>query len=273
MQIKNLMSENPITIDKNKNICDCLRIMYKDDLSRIPVIKSVEGNKKELVGIISEKDIANKLGSSKYADVAISHFHVSTVMVKDVITVDENADSNEVANILHENNIGALPVMSDDELVGIVTKSDFINLCKGKPFEKISVKDAMTQDIISVAINDRLVHARRVIMDSGIGRLLVSEEHELAGIITSKDIAKAYVSFKKHTPEKHHQAQLKNLVVEDVMSTNIQKVYENDSISEVAEKMLETGFNGYPVSNEDNDVVGIITQSDLLKILIDLESQ
>ncbi|MDD3408650.1 MAG: CBS domain-containing protein, partial [Methanobacteriaceae archaeon] len=66
---------------------------------------------------------------------------------------------------------------------------------------------------------------------------------------------------------------LKNLVVEDVMSTNIQKVYENDSISEVAEKMLETGFNGYPVSNEDNDVVGIITQSDLLKILIDLESQ
>lgn len=273
MQIKNLMSENPITIDKNKNICDCLRIMYKDDLSRIPVVKSIEGNKKELVGIISEKDIANKLGSSKYADVAISHFHVSTVMVKDVITVEEDADSTEVANLLMEKNIGALPVMSNGELVGIVTKSDFINLCKGKPYEKVPVKDVMTEDLISVASNDRLVHARRVILDSGIGRLLVSEDHELAGIITSKDIAKAYVSFKKHVPEKHQPAQLKNLIVEDVMSKNVEKVFENDSIAEVAELMLKTGFNGYPVSNDNDDVVGIITQSDLLKLIIDLESE
>ena len=67
--------------------------MYKDDLSRIPVVKSGEGNKRTCWNYF-RKDIANKLGSSKYADVAISHFHVSTVMVKDVITVEEDADSN-----------------------------------------------------------------------------------------------------------------------------------------------------------------------------------
>ena len=61
------MSENVVSIDKNLNICDCLRMMYKDNLSRIPVTSTNE-NKKELVGIISEKDIANKLGSVKYGD-------------------------------------------------------------------------------------------------------------------------------------------------------------------------------------------------------------
>ena len=83
-------------------------------------------NKKVLVGIISEKDIANKLGSAKYGNMAPSHFHVSTVMVKDLITVDEDDDVTEVAKILIDKNIGAIPVLSDGEMVGIVTKSDHI---------------------------------------------------------------------------------------------------------------------------------------------------
>ncbi|MBO7159444.1 MAG: inosine-5-monophosphate dehydrogenase, partial [Methanobrevibacter sp.] len=33
MKIKNIMSENVVSIDKNLNICDCLRMMYKDNLS------------------------------------------------------------------------------------------------------------------------------------------------------------------------------------------------------------------------------------------------
>jgi CBS domain-containing protein len=154
MKIKNIMSENVVSIDKNLNICDCLRMMYKDNLSRIPVTSTNE-NKKVLVGIISEKDIANKLGSAKYGNMAPSHFHVSTVMVKDLITVDEDDDVTEVAKILIEKNIGAIPVLSDGEMVGIVTKSDFIYLCKAKAYEKISVKDIMTTDIISISADDR----------------------------------------------------------------------------------------------------------------------
>ena len=178
MKIKNIMSENVVSIDKNLNICDCLRMMYKDNLSRIPV----------------------------------------TVMVKDLITVDEDDDVTEVAKILIEKNIGAIPVLSDGEMVGIVTKSDFIYLCKAKAYEKISVKDIMTTDIISISADDRLVHARKVIMDSGVGRLLLTEDNELAGIITSKDIAKAFVSFRKHTPDKYQSSQIKELIAGDYMS-------------------------------------------------------
>ncbi|MCQ2964677.1 MAG: CBS domain-containing protein [archaeon] len=45
MKIKNLMSEDVVSIDKNLNICDCLRLMYKDNLSRIPVVANNEGKK------------------------------------------------------------------------------------------------------------------------------------------------------------------------------------------------------------------------------------
>ncbi len=272
MKIKNIMSENVVSIDKNLNICDCLRMMYKDNLSRIPVTSTNE-NKKVLVGIISEKDIANKLGSAKYGNMAPSHFHVSTVMVKDLITVDEDDDVTEVAKILIEKNIGAIPVLSDGEMVGIVTKSDFIYLCKAKAYEKISVKDIMTTDIISISADDRLVHARKVIMDSGVGRLLLTEDNELAGIITSKDIAKAFVSFRKHTPDKYQASQIKELIAGDYMSTNVETISQYATVPQLADAMLETGYNGYPVVDDEDQIIGIVTQSDLLKLIYEMETQ
>ena len=272
MKIKNIMSENVVSIDKNLNICDCLRMMYKDNLSRIPVTSTNE-NKKVLVGIISEKDIANKLGSAKYGNMAPSHFHVSTVMVKDLITVDEDDDVTEVAKILIEKNIGAIPVLSDGEMVGIVTKSDFIYLCKAKAYEKISVKDIMTTDIISISADDRLVHARKVIMDSGVGRLLLTEDNELAGIITSKDIAKAFVSYTKHTPDKYQASQIKELIAGDYMSTNVETISQYATVPQLADAMLETGYNGYPVVDDEDQIIGIVTQSDLLKLIYEMETQ
>lgn len=272
MKIKNIMSENVVSIDKNLNICDCLRMMYKDNLSRIPVTSTNE-NKKVLVGIISEKDIADKLGSAKYGNMAPSHFHVSTVMVKDLITVDEDDDLTDVAKVLIDKNIGAIPVLSDGEMVGIVTKSDFIYLCKAKAYEKISVKDIMTSDIISISADDRLIHARKVIMDSKVGRLLLTEDNELAGIITSKDIAKAFVSFRKHTPDKYQASQIKELIAGDYMSTNVETISQDASIPQLADAMLETGYNGYPVVDYDDQIIGIVTQSDLLKLIYEIETQ
>ena len=187
MKIKNIMSENVVSIDKNLNICDCLRMMYKDNLSRIPVTSTNE-NKKVLVGIISEKDIANKLGSAKYGNMAPSHFHVSTVMVKDLITVDEDDDVTEVAKILIDKNIGAIPVLSDGEMVGIVTKSDFIYLCKAKAYEKISVKDIMTVNPKAVQDTCSLSKAEELFKTYNVHTLVVvNNNDEFVGFVDLKD--------------------------------------------------------------------------------------
>ncbi|OQD58315.1 hypothetical protein MBBAR_21c00340 [Methanobrevibacter arboriphilus JCM 13429 = DSM 1125] len=271
MQVKNLMSEELVTIDKDQNICDALRLMKKHKISRLPVTNQNENNEKELVGIIAEKDIATKLGSSKYGNLAPSHFHVSTVMVKDVITVEDDMDINKTAKMILEKNIGAVPVTSNGDLVGIITKSDFIDICKGKAYEKILVTEIMSSELISVSSQDRLVHARRVIMDSNIGRLLINENNELAGILTSKDIARALTSFRKHVPDKYKQAQIKNILVEEAMSPNVNRILSDASVSDVANAMLETGYNGYPIVNEEDQVIGIVTQSDLLGLIVDLE--
>ena len=266
MQIKNLMSEDLITVDKDQNLSDALKLLRKHNVSRLPVT-----NKKELVGIISERDIASKLGSSKAEHMPASRFHISSVMVKDVITVPETMQLGDVAKVMLDKGIGSVPVMRDDQMVGIVSKADFVTLAVGIAFDKIAVKEIMTKNVISVSPADRLVHARRKMMDNHVGRLLVIDDDKLVGMITSKDLMRAFIDFRKNVPEKYQKSQIKEVLVEDIMSSNPQYVSKEMSISDVSKIMMETGFNGLPVV-EEGKVVGIITQTDILRLIEKLES-
>ncbi len=267
MQIKNLMSEDLITIDKDQNLSDALKLLRKHNVSRLPVI-----NNKELVGIISERDIANKLGSSKYESMPASRLHVSSVMVKDVFTVSKTMQLDEVAKIMLEKGIGSLPIVDDDDkMIGIVSKADFVTLAVGIAFDKITVKEIMSDDLISVSPSERLVHARRQMIEFKVGRLPVIEEGKLVGMLTSKDLMRAFIDFRKKVPEKYQKSQIKEVLVEDIMSSNPIFTSKQTNISEVAKIMMDTGFNGLPVV-EDDDVVGIITQTDILRLIEKLES-
>ena len=267
MQIKNLMSEDIITVDKDQNLSDALKLLRKHNVSRLPVT-----NNKELVGIISERDIANKLGSSKYESMPASRLHISSVMVKDVITVPETMQLDEVARLMLENGIGSVPVMDeDDKMVGIVSKADFVTLAVGIAFDKITVKEIMTKELVVVSPTDRLVHARRQMMEAHVGRVPVVDEEDLKGMVTSKDLMRAFIDFRKKVPEKYQKSQIKEVLVEDIMSSNPTVTTKDATISEVAKVMMDTGYNGLPVVEGDK-IVGIITQTDILRLIEKLES-
>jgi CBS domain-containing protein len=266
MQIKNLMSEDLITVDKDQNLSDALKLLRKNNVSRLPVV-----NNKELVGIISERDIAAKLGSSKYESMPASRLHISSVMVKDVCTVPETMQLGEVAKIMLEKGIGSVPVMCEDKMVGIVSKADFVTLAVGIAFDKITVKEIMTKDLVVVSPTDRLIHARRQMMEANVGRVPVIDDGKLVGVVTSKDLMRAFIDFRKHVPEKYQKSQIKEVLVESIMSTNPTVISKDATISEVANIMMETGYNGLPVV-EDGKVVGIITQTDILRLIEKLES-
>lgn len=266
MQIKNLMSTTLITIDKDQSLSDALKLLRKNKISRLPVL-----NNKELVGIVSERDIAKKLGSSKYESMPASRLHVSSVMVKDIISVPQSMRLAEVADIMLENGIGSVPVIDDDKMVGIVSKADFVTLATGIAFDKITVKEIMSKGVIAISPTERLVHARRKMIESHVGRLPVVDEGNLVGMITSKDLMRAFIDFRKKVPEKYQKSQIKEVLVEDIMSRNPTVVTKDMSITEVSEIIMQTGYNGLPVIDND-EVIGIITQTDILKLIEKLES-
>lgn len=270
MHVKDIMSREVFSVDKDQNIYDALKIMKKNKVSRLPVINTNNDHVKELVGIMTEKDIASRLGSSRYGNLAPSHFHVSTVMTPNPITIESSKSTANAAQLIIDNNIGGLPVVDDGKIVGMIAKKDFINTCKGRLFQETKVGDIMTPDPITIGPLERLVHARRIIIDEGIGRLPVMEDDELEGILTAKDIARSMISFRKVVPDKYKPARIRNLLVEDIMTQNVKTVSESASIEDVSTIMLENNFSGLPVMDND-DLTGIITKTDLMKLIVELE--
>jgi CBS domain-containing protein len=269
MHVKNIMSKKVVVIDKDQNIHDALKLMKKHKVSRLPVVNTNHNHKKELVGIITEKDIASHLGSSKYGNLPPSHFHLSTVMTSTPITVDSDKSLGMAAQLMLENRIGALPVVEEGELVGMITKSDFMDTCQGRPFNEIKVEEHMKRDVVTVSPQDRLVHARRIIIDDDLGRVIVTEDEEIQGILTAKDIAMAMISFRKVVPDKYKASRIRNLLVEDVMTQNVKTINKDATIADAASMMLANGFSGLLVMGDEMD--GIITKTNILQVIAELE--
>lgn len=270
MHVKDIMKEEVVHVDKDQNIQDALKLMKKHKISRLPVVNINADHDRELVGIVTEKDIALRLGSSKYGNLPPSHFHVSTVMKQDPVVIESTQNIGIAAETMIKNKIDGMPVINDCEIVGMLTKTDFLEICKGKPFNSTNIADRMETDLVTVSPSDRLVHARRCLIDKEVGRLPVVEEDILEGIITAKDVANAMMSFRKIVPDKYKNARIRNLLVGDVMTQNVKTIDGGSTLEQAVTVMLENRISGIPVEL-DGKLKGIITKTDLINFVVELE--
>jgi acetoin utilization protein AcuB len=126
MLVQERMSRNPITVRPSTSLHEALRIMREANVRRLPVLNE----KGALVGIVLEKDLLYASPSpatslSVYElNYLVSKIKIEDLMTREVITVCEDCPLEEAARIMADNDIGGLPVMHDDTLVGMITESD-----------------------------------------------------------------------------------------------------------------------------------------------------
>jgi CBS domain-containing protein/anti-sigma regulatory factor (Ser/Thr protein kinase) len=114
---------------------------------------------------------------------------VDEVMTRDVVTVTPRTSMAELREVLRSNRISGAPVVSEGRLVGIISMEDFINwLAEGD--RKATVRDRMTQDVLTLYDDEPLVQAVSRFDEFGYGRLAVLEREggELVGVVTKGDI-------------------------------------------------------------------------------------
>lgn len=130
MIIRDVMTKSPVTVSEDTTVTEAKAIMTKNNFSKLPVLDK----SKRLIGIITKNDIQKASPSDATTldmfelGYLLSKLTVGKYMTKKVITVDETEVIEEAARIMVDNNIGCIPVLKDDVLVGIVTENDLFRL-------------------------------------------------------------------------------------------------------------------------------------------------
>jgi len=116
MRIKEIMKET-FTVSPKINLKEAAETMSDNEIGSLVV---VDNNK--AVGIITEKDIIKNISSLKKK--------ISEIMSEQVVSIDEEENIDNAAELMAKNKIKHLPVTKGEEIVGIITVTDLIKHCE-----------------------------------------------------------------------------------------------------------------------------------------------
>jgi CBS domain-containing protein len=113
----------------------------------------------------------------------------------DVFTIAHEATVFEALEMMAKHNIGALLVMTGDEIKGIVSERDCIRKVDvlGKNARNTRISDIMTSDVITVDANQPLEDCMSLMIDKNIRHLPVCEGKELLGVVSVRDVLKEVI--------------------------------------------------------------------------------
>ncbi len=132
------------------------------------------------------------------------------------------------------------------------------------------VKNWMSQPVITVEVSDTIKLANHLLNENRIRSLPVLSKGELVGIVTDRDLKRASVS--ETAGLESHEIVYMNTRIQlgEIMTENPITVTPATTVDEVAKILLKHKISGIPVVNDSGDLVGIITQGDIFKLLISL---
>ena len=128
MLIRELMTGGLITVRPQTSVQEARDLMGKETIRHL----LVTGPGGVLAGIVTDRDVRLNLPSRATSLSAqeighlLSRLTVGEIMTRSVITIGPDASAREGARLLLEHKIGALPVLDDGHLVGIITETDIV---------------------------------------------------------------------------------------------------------------------------------------------------
>ncbi len=276
MKVKDIMTENVVYAEVPGSSSEALELLLKHNISGIPVVKR---GTKELVGIVTRSDFARNPEEGQLA----------LLMTREVHTTTPDEEIKNVARAFLEKNFRRMPVVSDSNLVGIITVSDIVWRAIARMNITEPVEKYMQTKVTTVWEETPLKVAYEIMRLSGERALpVLDDDGRMVGIIGDTDLLKVF-----EITESTHKSELsggtegdrwgwdsKNVIyitkkrlelpdkpVKDVMVRDVVTVTKRTSVSECAKRMARKRIEQIPVINAEGDLIGMVKDIDLLKAM------
>jgi CBS domain-containing protein len=114
---------------------------------------------------------------------------VSTIMSWPVATIEHQATLTEAAEALTADTIGALIVLHEGGLVGVLSERDVVvHVAAGANLSHLLVEDVMATDVVTVQSDATITDAARTMVESEVRHLPVMQDNLIAGVVSIRDV-------------------------------------------------------------------------------------
>ncbi len=241
-----IMSRDVVTVGPDDTIASVADKMTQNHISCVVVAE-----KGHVRGIFTERDIVRNL--AEYGP-NLGRMKVSERMSAPVETVQPRVPVLEAGKIMQSIGVKRLPVVADQELIGIVTQTDITRgLVLLSPLR--SVCDIMSHDVATVDARAMVVEATRIMSERDISCVVALDHDAPIGIVTEKDLAGSVVATRRDPSE---------VKVSDVMSSPIVEISRTDCVHHASQKMATLRLRRLVVT-DNGKICGIVTQSDIMR--------
>ncbi len=258
MDIADIATQDFIEVDVDRRLGK-VRSIFEDQHPK-GVIVTDDG---EYDGVITERQLLQSHVEDDAKAAALS---------KPAPKVRRHEDIRETARMLVEGNTKVAPVFEGENLWGIVTE-DLILEAVLDNLDALEVVDIYTTDPVSVSPDDTVGKVINRLRENGISRLpVIDEEGWLTGVVTVHDVVNVVVRDMSKTTQGDRSGEIDrvlDLPVYDMQSSPVETVTPSTSVEDAVATMLKHDFGGLIVTDPDDerDVVGVVTKTDVLRAL------
>jgi CBS domain-containing protein len=245
----------PVTIAKSQAITVALDKMIDEGIDPLIVLSG-----HEVVGTVSRKSIADKLGNRQKSPISTSKIHVAGSVDANFTSVSPDQEIETLVPLLKQSKL-VVVYGQNLRLIGQVGYGELLRVLLPK-----GTVDKVMEPSHTVGVNDRVQHIQHRMVEDGISRFVVTDGSQLVGIVTETDIAVSIRRFREKVEGRHQDFHLHNLLVRAIMTSPVHSVVRSEKISMVAELMLRKKISSMPVTDKGR-LVGMITKRSLIHAL------
>jgi len=272
MRVEEMMQHEIVTASPDMSLAEALDQMQQHCVRHLPVVSG-----QHLVGLLTDRDFREAMPSSATTlslhDIAaqMETVAIETCMTSPLVTVPPEADTLEAARQLLEGKFDCLPVVVRDQLVGIVTATDFLRgfLAALKGGQPMHVRDYMQTSPLTVTPTDIVRTAYHRMRCARVRHLpVVSVGHQLIGLLTDRDIRRMQASEVPSLAAYEPREPTYTLTVQKVMTRHVVTVSGDTPVADAGQLLLKHRFGCLPVVRSHAVLEGIVTVRNLIRAYV-----
>ena len=182
---------------------------------------------------------------------------IKDIMSSPVYIIEPNETISHARNLMLKHKIGAIVVVNNGKMIGIVTKSDMGKrmaqaepIWRRRPIDKVPINLVMTESPITIYPEASIKQAVDLMLENNINNIPVTK-NSVVGIVTRKDIVK-YVS-----------EQVIDTKVSEIINEYVVSVHRHHTVNHVIDEMERNKVSKVIVTDDAEEAVGIISTTNL----------